>query len=281
MAVAAQTAFSSDSLTGYFPSGVQLGLSVDALKQARPQAIQSSVNLLPQIDQGISNSTQFIERIGTSTFYTYIVQQGVVQGIIRSEPVVPSVTTQSVQIYASLQSGFQLVDSEQIARANGSLDYYPVSAEQWRGNDGINAYFVSTSQETTLILFNPQALSSKNFFIDASKIPSLKPGADTIRKLTKTKEQSSEAIIDRPWQRNSASAMTAQPSATPASLQQPAEPSKTEVPSQGQMPLEARQTASTTLDVEPPTPSLTWVWIILTLLVISATIGWLILRLRR
>lgn len=185
-----------------FPQNIELGLSMEQLKAVRPAAARSPAALLPLSGQASQSSFEMVERISPATFYTYVFRDNILQAVIRSEPVVPDLppTMIPAELNNLLSEDFQFLRSEKIARASGTLEHFPVTAELWSDpKTGLQSYFVSTSQETTLILFNPSKLSGGNFFVGTDKIPELKDGADAIRSQTKTDLRASPQLVDRPW----------------------------------------------------------------------------------
>jgi hypothetical protein len=197
------TGLNASVLEGFFPQNIKLGLSTEHLKAIRPAATRSPAALLPRSGQTTSSSFEMVERISPAIFYTYVFRDNVLQAVIRSEPVIPNVPSliNPMELNNSLSRDFRLVRSDKIARASGTLEHFPVTADLWNDpKSGLQAYFVSTSQETTLIFFNPSKLNGGNFFVGADKIPELKAGADAIRSQTKTDPKASPALIDRPWE---------------------------------------------------------------------------------
>jgi hypothetical protein len=196
----------ADGFEKFFPQNVKLGLSVDQLKAIRPDAVQSMAALLPRSNQA-HKTFEMIERISPATYQTYVFSDNILQAVIWSEPVIsslPSLINPS-ELSNSLSQEFQFVRSDKIARASGTLEHFPVTADLWNDSKtGLQAYFISTSQETTLIFFNPSKLNGGNFFVGADKIPELKADADAIRSQTKTDPKASPPLIDRPWEARTA-----------------------------------------------------------------------------
>ena len=198
----AVTSAMADGFEKFFPQNVKLGLSVEQLKAIRPDAVQSTAALLPRSNQA-QKSFEMIERISPATFYTYAFTDNILQAVIWSEPVISSLPSliKPSELSSSLSQESQFVRSEKIARASGTLEHFSVTADLWNDSKtGLQAYFVSTSQETTLIFFNPSKLNGGNFFVGADRIPELKADADAIRSQTKTDPKASPPLIDRPWE---------------------------------------------------------------------------------
>jgi hypothetical protein len=184
------------------PQNIELGLSTEQLKAVRPAAARSPAALLPLSGQVSPSSFEMVERTSPATFYTYVFRDNILQAVIRSEPVVPDLAPTMIpaELNNLLSQDFQFLRSEKIARASGTLEHFPVTADLWSDpKTGLQSYFVSTSQETTLILFNPSKLNGGNFFVGADKIPELKAGADAIRSQTKTDPKATPPLVDRPW----------------------------------------------------------------------------------
>lgn len=257
-----------------FPQNIELGLSTEQLKAVRPAAARSPAALLPRSGQASPSSFEMVERISPATFYTYVFRDNILQAVIRSEPVVPDLSPKMIpaELNNLLSQDFQFLRSEKIARASGTLEHFPVTADLWIDpKTGLQSYFVSTSQETTLILFNPSKLSGGNFFVGADKIPELKVGADAIRSQTKTDLRATPQLVDRPWKAAPTGAPVHPLSATDQALSQ-------------NITNEARDSNETREDVQSPTfpdspssieqpqvsPPVNWLVVLAIILVVGA-----------
>lgn len=132
-----------------FPQEIRLGLSTEQLKTVRPAATRSPAALLPRSDAN-PGSFEMVERISPANFYTYVFRDNILQAVIRSEPVVPDLppTMNPAELTNLLSRDFQFVRSDKIARASGTLEHSPVTAELWSEPQGaLQAFLVSTSQE--------------------------------------------------------------------------------------------------------------------------------------
>jgi hypothetical protein len=203
-----------------FPKNIELGLTTEQLQTVRPAAEKSPAALLPRSSPVSEGSFEMVERISPATFYTYVFRDNLLRAVIRSEPVAsdlpPTMIPEELNNFFS--KDFQFLRSERIARASGTLEHFPVTADLWRDpRTGSHCYFVSTSQETTLVLFNPSELSGGNFFVGADKIPELKAGADAIRSQTKTDTKATPPLVDRPWKAAPTGSL-AQPLSAPAPI---------------------------------------------------------------
>ena len=189
-----------------FPTSIKLGLSPQQLIAIRPNAAKSPAALLPRTTTS-ANTFEMIERIPPTTFYTYVFGDNTLQAVIRSEPVIANgPNTMNPRVLSkALAQEFRFLSSEEVARASTTLEHVPVTAELWDDpQTEMHAYFVSTSQETTLIFFDPSKLNSGSFFIKADKIPDLRAGVEAIRSKSGTDGKAPPPLIDRPWETKSA-----------------------------------------------------------------------------
>ncbi len=187
----------------FFPQNIKLGLSTEQMEAVRPASTRSPAALLPRSDQTTLSSFEMVERIPPAIFYIYAFRDNILQAVIRSEPVITNVPSSinQTELNNSLSREFQLVRSDKIARASGTLEHFPVTADLWKNpKSGLQAYVVSTSQETTLIFFNPAKLNAGSFFLGADKIPEFKAGTDAIHSKTKTDPKASPPLIDHTWE---------------------------------------------------------------------------------
>lgn len=200
----AATSLHAASFEELFPLTSKFGCSAEQLRAMRPKAVRSISRLLPRSKQDDAGSFEMIERIASTAFCTYVFRENALRALMMSEPVVPSLPRSLVpeSLLQRLAVGFRYESSENIARANEVIDHFPVSADLWVDDkSGLHAYFVSTSQETTLIVFDSAKLSGESFFVGADKIPELKAGAESIRSLTNAKTKTAPSVVDLPRER--------------------------------------------------------------------------------
>lgn len=190
-------------LQNIFPEEIKLGISTEELESIRPEAKKSPVTLVTRPKKFSDKAFELVEKLPTEAgSYIYIFRDSSLQAIIWSEPIHPNLppSVNPRYIYRELERSLIKSGSQKVARANGTLEYAAIEAELWDyKEDDVKVYFISTSEEVTLIKFNPIGIPGKFFFVSADKIPELQIEADRIRNQIGSIKKTTPALVDRPW----------------------------------------------------------------------------------
>jgi hypothetical protein len=190
-------------LPNIFPENIKLGISYEELKFIRPEANKSPVTLITRPKELSDKAFELVERLPSEPgSYIYVFRSDSLQAIVWSEPVHPALppSVNPKLIHRELERNLIKLGSKNVARANSTLEFAAIEAELWdyRG-DNTQIYFVSTSEETTIIKFNPLEIREEIFFKSADKIPELQAEANRILTQTDSIRKTAPALVDRPW----------------------------------------------------------------------------------
>lgn len=190
-------------LPNIFPENIKLGISYEELKLIRPEANKSLVTLITRPKELSDKAFELVERLPSeSGSYIYVFRSDSLQAIVWSEPIHPDLppSVNPKLIHRELERNLIKLESKNVARANSTLEFAAIEAELWdyRGDDA-QIYFVSSSEETTLIKFNPLEIREEFFFKSADKIPGLQAEANRIFPHTNGIRRTTPALVDRPW----------------------------------------------------------------------------------
>lgn len=190
-------------LPNIFPDNIKLGISYEELKSIRPEADKSLITLITRPKELSDKSFELVERLPSDPgSYIYVFRSDSLQAIVWSEPVHPDLppSVNPKLIHRELERNLIKLGSKNVARANSTLEFAAIEAELWdyRG-DNTQIYFVSTSEETTLIKFDPLKIRDEFFFKSADKIPELQAEANRILTQNESIRKTAPALVDRPW----------------------------------------------------------------------------------
>ena len=93
---------------------------------------------------------------------------------------------ESIQVMqAELQASFDFIGSDQIVRSTGSQSEL-LNAQHWKEKAGaLELYFVASSQEITLLFFDPKIYGKKDFFLGPEKLADVQKNEKSVRALIK------------------------------------------------------------------------------------------------
>lgn len=181
------------------PDNVTLGMTRDALQAARPVA----KHLAMAVGSRNTNAVVLTEMQGETlplVFYQYhfidnrlrAITKGIGYGNGRDEQT-------SKRVHDVFIRDLKKQANENILRLNTELEQVP--AEMWTDEDsGACIYFVDTSNELTVITFDPRYFQKKDFFMSPDEMPKIAPALETVRKsfeaLKKPKQATDKTRID-------------------------------------------------------------------------------------
>jgi hypothetical protein len=167
------------------PTGVLMGMSPSALLATRPQA--KDVGLTSK-----DGSRQFVEIVssnGGRIAYWYRFKNetlgAVTKSIMASKTPVEQVRESTHVMQAELQGSFDLIENDQIVRSTGSQSEL-LTAQHWKEKAGaLELYFVASSQEITLVFFDPKDFGKKDFFLGPERLADVQANEKSVRALIK------------------------------------------------------------------------------------------------
>lgn len=194
--VASPESFYSDNL----PSGVAFGMTPDQLSQARPEARK---NDLTQSQNMGTESVAMVEIARQGNFVTafwYRFKNGTLGAVSRSVSTknLPAESAQesAAKTYNELRANFDLLRQEEVLRSTGASTFQ-LSAQLWEDKTKrLNIYFVATSQENTVIVFDPKSFGSTDFFVPISKRKEIDAQAKSVREMLGESVPTPPPIID-------------------------------------------------------------------------------------
>ena len=276
MLVAASAAASPDSFYSQnLPSGVAFGMTPDQLAQARPEARKNDLIQFQNTGTELVTMVEIARQRNSGTAFWYRFKDGKLGAVSRSVSTknVPAESAQgsAAKTYNGLRSNFDLVREEDVLRSTGASTFQ-LSAQLWEDKSrGLNIYFVASSHENTVIVFNPKFFVSRDFFVHLDKRKELDAQAQSVRDLLGESVPTPPHIIDLLPTVVKASASTPQP-AVKATMQSIAVASEKPQSSVRETPTESQSTAETKSSPSP--------WIIGAILLLAVASG-VLLKLRR
>lgn len=159
-----------------FPSDVSLGAPVEKLRTKTPRAKDLGVAaMMPHSSASnllvLTENTSEAGRLRSRQSY---VVDGKLRAVMTSSYQAAGRTedAEANAISLALAASFTKVRDEKILRMSKDMQRSEVTAELWRDEkSSVDAYFVATTEETTLVLFDPRFLSGKDFFLKPSDLP--------------------------------------------------------------------------------------------------------------
>lgn len=182
------------------PSGVALGMTPDQLVQARPEARK---NDLIQSQNSETEAVAMVEiaRQGNSgTAFWYRFKNGKLGAVSRSVSTkhlpAESARANASHTYNELGANFDLLRQEEVLRSTGASTFQ-LSAQLWEDKTkGLNIYFVASSQENTVIVFDPKSFGLKDFFVPIDKRKEIEAQAKSVRDILGESVPTPPPIID-------------------------------------------------------------------------------------
>ena len=270
-AAASPDSFYSENL----PSGVTFGMTPDQLTQARPEARKNDLIQSQTTGTELVAMVEIARQGKSGTAFWYRFKNGKLGAVSRSVSTknLPAETAQesAEKTYNELRSNFELLRQEEVLRSTGASTFQ-LSAQLWEDKaKGLNIYFVASSHENTVIVFNPKFFVSRDFFVNLDKRKELDAQAQSVRDLLGESVPTSTHIIDLLPTVVKVSASTPQP-AVKAAMQSIAVQSEKPQSSVRETATESQSTAETKSSPSP--------WIIGAILLLAVASG-VLLKLRR
>ena len=186
---------SSEFYERYFLKNIKIGLTEGEIKELRQELTKRKIS---------DDRFDLLERViikDKSFFYNYHFVKsnlrGITLSIISNKGEVDHKAAEG--IYSLLNEKFIKKKDHNILRLGKDLKGYTVTAELWEDRENNKkVYFVSTNEETTLILFDSQYLNENIFFITPDKVPDLDKIVDIIEKKDKDADVKSVPVVDIP-----------------------------------------------------------------------------------
>jgi hypothetical protein len=164
-----------------FPENMTLGMTRDAIQSKRPAAMKLQ-GMMGSRNTNAVVLTEVKGDIMPLVCYQYhfiddhlrAVTKGIGHGDRRDEQTVKS-------IHDALARDLVKQADEKILRLNTELEQ--VSVEFWKDEkSGTCVYFVDTSNDTSVIVFDPKYFGKKDFFITPDEMPQVAPAVENVRK---------------------------------------------------------------------------------------------------
>jgi hypothetical protein len=258
------------------PLGVAFGITPEQLVQARPQVQKDSLNK-SQVTQAEESGSmvEYIRQGNGATVYWYRFKNGKLGAVSRSTATrnLSSESAQSgaSQVYNKLRENFDLRGQDEILRLGGAGTSL-LSAQLWEDKEkGRNIYFIASSQEISVIVFDHKSFGAADFFASLDKRKEIDAQAKSVRDMLGESLPTPSPIVDLLPMIAKESASTPQP-ATKATMQSIAVPSEKQQSSVRETPTESQSTAET--------KSSPWPWIIGAIILLAVASG-VLLKLRR
>lgn len=270
--IASPESFYSENL----PSGVAFGMMPDQLAQARPEARKNDLIQSPNTETESVSMVEIARQGNSGTAFWYRFKDGKLGAVSRSVSTknVPAESAQgsAAKTYNELRANFNLVRQEEVLRSTGASTFQ-LSAQLWEDKTrGLNIYFAASSQENTVIVFDPKSFGSRDFFVPLDKRKELDAQAQSVRDLLGESVPTPSPIIDLlpTVAKESASTPLPAPKATTQSIPVATEKPQSSVP---ETPMQSHPTAET--------KSTPWPWIIGAIFLLAAAGGILLKFLRK
>lgn len=183
------------------PSGIALGMSLDAVTQVRPEARKTDAT--QDRDATSDESATMVEvarqgKVGTAYWYRF--KNGKLGAVSRSISTknlpAESAESDAGRVYNELRESFELLRQEEILRSTGAATFL-LAAQLWEDKEnGLNVYFVASSQENTIIIFDPNDFGAKDFFVPFDKRQEIDAQAKSVRDMLGESMPTPAPIID-------------------------------------------------------------------------------------
>ncbi len=219
----------ADAATGRFyqehlAPGVNIGMTVKELQTARPSAFS---NELGQPGDARNGRVQMMEiRRGRSAASSYLFEAGKLGAVTESTSTtgIPIEHTRAVadKLAEELKANFEFVGRHEILRAPDAVAVV-LTAELWQDKEkGLNVYFVATSQEITVVVFDPKGFGKDDFFLGRERLKQVEANNARIRQMLGPRIATPVPVINLLVERTDekpvpTTTANTQPSKTPAS----------------------------------------------------------------
>ncbi len=164
VAIGNSAAVENDFPDRILPEGVKLGLAAEQVRSARSQAA-----LIPIYPTG-RDGYNFVERLSPFTFAWYYVRKGKVAGFMRTtmaSHLDPSQRTiEEERMTPKASDGFAKDSESEALRAGTTLRPQVIKVIRWKTkSDALQLFTVNSTDELSIIAFQPSLLSWNDFFV--------------------------------------------------------------------------------------------------------------------
>lgn len=197
------TAFATpaDFYQAYLPAGIQIGCSVHEVRNQRPGIIENPMHLSAGVEP--ENALELIEppKHGQVPLgYWYRFKDGELRAVTRSLLVrgLPEahLLSSASTLYGELKTNFVLKGTEKVLRSTG-VGATLLTAELWEdATTGLEVYFVASSEETTLIVFDPKIFSRRSFFLGPERMKDFEAPEEAVEGVNDKATESPYLITD-------------------------------------------------------------------------------------
>ena len=269
-AAASPDSFYSENL----PSGVTFGMTPDQLTQARPEARKNDLIQSQTTGTELVAMVEIARQGKSGTAFWYRFKNGKLGAVSRSVSTknLPAESAQgsAVKTYNEIRSNFDLLREEEVLRSTGASTFL-LSAQLWEDKaKELNIYFAASSQENTVIVFDPKSFGSKDFFVPIDKRKEIDAQAKSVRDMLGESVPTPSLVVDLlpTVAKESASTPVPEPKTTTQTTPVPIEKPQSSVSA---TPPQSPMTAET--------KSFPWPWIIGAILFLAIAFG-ILLKLR-
>lgn len=270
-AAASPDSFYSENL----PSGVTFGMTPDQLTQARPEARKNDLIQSQTTGTELVAMVEIARQGKSGTAFWYRFKNGKLGAVSRSVSTknLPAESAQgsAVKTYNEIRSNFDLLREEEVLRSTGASTFL-LSAQLWEDKaKELNIYFAASSQENTVIVFDPKSFGSKDFFVPIDKRKEIDAQAKSVRDMLGESVPTPSPVVDLlpTVAKESASTPLPEPKTTTQTTPVPTEKPQSSVPA---TPPQSSMTAET--------KSSPWPWIVGAILLL-AVVGGILFKFRR
>jgi len=202
LTIAFATAAPEDFYRNYLPSGVEIGMSPEQVRIARPQAVASAAAQpsAARVDTTFVQMVEITPQGNTRVAYWYRFKGGKLGAVTRSLMVtgmpIEHAQAGASKVVGELKADFILKGQEQVARSTGTENVI-VTAQLWEDTaTGRNLYFVTTNREITVVIFDPKAFGKSDFFLGPERMKDLDAHAESVRGMIDKAAATPVPIID-------------------------------------------------------------------------------------
>ena len=182
------------------PPQVVLGMTPDQLVQVR-RGVRTNELIQPNYTEGKSvTMVELLRMQNQATALWYRFKEDKLGAVSRSVSTknLPSESAQASasEMHRELLENFTLVRQEEVLRSTGATTF-EVSAQLWEDKaNGLNIYFIATSQEITIIIFEPTSFSSRDFFVPVNKREEIDAHAKSVQDIVGESTLTPLPIVD-------------------------------------------------------------------------------------
>jgi hypothetical protein len=188
----------------YIPVNVRLGMDIQEFKKNKTTAFMSSLDFKANkvIDHSTKNillETILLGNQRQSYWYYFIDNKlvGILRGSLVETMSPESAEVEAAKMYKDLKENCTKLSEYQIQRlSNGHQNV--VTAELWEiNNSSLNVYFISTTQETSIYIFDSKSLDNESFFTAPNNSRSQQEYLAQIRKKSRQPTELQQNIFER------------------------------------------------------------------------------------